>query len=374
MSICANLNVGLLFPFRNPPAWRKPFADFYTEQLAQTRYAEDLCYDEIWLTEHHFAEDGYSPAVLPIASAIAAITKRIRIGTYLVLLPLHNAVRVAEDAATIDIISNGRFDLGVGQGYAPGEFAAYGVNRKTRASRLEEGIEVIRGAWTQDDFSYEGRHYKVKNVRLMPRPIQSPHPPIWIGAGAPKAIERAGRMGCHFMGLANPAAQETYDDALRQAGRNPKDFSAAQLHFTYVGRTTDEAWAHSQDHLHYMITWYTRWLAEADDYLGTDMPKLPEAAKLRDSESMFPLLVGSPEEVAAKLNHSFTKVRTTHLVLGMHLPGLAPERSRRSMELFAREVAPQLKPPAMDRPTAINRTCRHWIAPLESISGFLLSF
>ena len=76
--------------------------------------------------------------MLPIASAIAAITKRIRIGTYLVLLPLHNAVRVAEDAATIDIISNGRFDLGVGQGYAPGEFAAYGVNRKTRASRLEE--------------------------------------------------------------------------------------------------------------------------------------------------------------------------------------------------------------------------------------------
>ena len=162
MSICRNLNVGLLFPFRNPPAWRKPFADFYADQLAQTRLAEDLGYDEIWLTEHHFAEDGYSPAILPIASAIAAVTKRIRIGTYLVLLPLHNAVRVAEDAATIDIISNGRFDLGVGQGYAPGEFAAYGVDRKTRAGRLEEGIEVIRGAWTKDDFSFDGRHYQLQ--------------------------------------------------------------------------------------------------------------------------------------------------------------------------------------------------------------------
>ena len=84
MSICANLNVGLLFPFRNPPAWRKPFADFYADQLAQTRIAEELGYDEIWLTEHHFAEDGYSPAILPIAAAIAAITKYIRIGTYLV--------------------------------------------------------------------------------------------------------------------------------------------------------------------------------------------------------------------------------------------------------------------------------------------------
>lgn len=344
MSICRNLNVGLLFPFRNPPAWRKPFAEFYADQLAQTRFAEDLGYDEIWLTEHHFAEDGYSPAILPIASAIAAITRRIRIGTYLVLLPLHNAVRVAEDAATIDVISNGRFDLGVGQGYAPGEFAAYGVDRKTRARRLEEGVEVIRGAWTKEDFSFDGRHYQLRNVRLMPRPVQSPHPPLWIGAGAPKAIERAGRMGCHFMGLANPSAQETYDAALRQAGRDPKDFSAAQLHFTYVGRTSDEAWTHSQEHLHYMLKWYSRWLAESGDYLGANMPPLPEPSKLRDSQLMFPMVVGGPSEVAAMLNESLAKVRTTHLVLGMHLPGLAPERSRSSMELFAREVAPQLKP------------------------------
>jgi len=254
-------------------------------------------------------------------------------------------VRIAEDVATIDIISNGRFDLGLGQGYAPGEFAAYGVNRKTRAGRLEEGIEVIRGAWTNENFSFEGRHYNVKNVRLMPRPVQSPYPPLWIGAGMPKAIERAGRMGCHYMGLANPAAQQTYDASLRKAGRNPKDFSAAQLHFGYIGRTTDEAWAHSQDHLHYMIKWYSRWVAEGNDAEG-QLPQLPEPSKLRDAQTGFPLLVGSPDDVAAQLNMSFAKVRTTHLVLGMHLPGLAPDRTRRSMELFAREVAPQLKLPA----------------------------
>jgi alkanesulfonate monooxygenase SsuD/methylene tetrahydromethanopterin reductase-like flavin-dependent oxidoreductase (luciferase family) len=353
MSIVKNLNVGLLFPFRNPPRWRMPFNDFYAEQLAQTRYAEELGFDEIWLTEHHFAEDGYSPAILPIASAIGAITKRIRVGTYLVLLPLHNAVRVAEDVATIDIISNGRFDLGVGQGYAPGEFAAYGINRKTRASRFEEGIEVMRGAWTQEGFSYAGKHYNVKDIRLMPRPIQSPHPPLWIGAGAAKAIERAGRMGCHFQSLASPQAQKIYDESLRKAGRNPKDFHAAQLHFTYIGRTTDEAWEHSQEHLHYMIKWYTRWLTEANDFEGrqgaewtAQAPALPEPAKLRDAQTMFPLAIGSPDEVAAKLNRSFNECRTTHLVLGMHLPGIAPERSRRSMELFVREVAPQLKPVA----------------------------
>ena len=145
------------------------------------------------------------------------------------------------------------------------------------------------------------------------------------------------------MSLASPAAQKTYDDSLRKAGRDPKDFHAAQLHFTYIGRTTDEAWAHSQKHLHYMMKWYMRWLAESGDLPGGP-PQLPEASKLRDSQTMFPLMVGTPDEVAAKLNHSFGQVRTTHLVLGMNLPGIAPERSRRSMELFAREVAPQLKP------------------------------
>ena len=142
------MNIGLLFPFRNPPQWRKPFPQFYAEQLKQMQIAEALGFDTIWLTEHHFAEDGYSPSLLPIAGAVAGMTSRVRIGTFLLLLPLHNAVRVAEDAATVDIIANGRFDLGLGQGYSIGEFEGYGISRKERASRMEEGIEVIRGMWT----------------------------------------------------------------------------------------------------------------------------------------------------------------------------------------------------------------------------------
>ena len=346
MSLCDQLNVGLLFPFRNPVEWRRPWPEFYAEQLAQIKGAEDLGYDQAWLTEHHFAEDGYSPAILPIASAIAAITTRIRVGTYLVLLPLHNAVRVAEDAATIDIISNGRFDLGVGQGYGPNEFAGYGVDRKARAGRMEEGIEVLRGTWTQKDFSYSGRHYRVQNITLMPPVVQKPHPPLWIGAGAPKAIRRAGRMGCHFMGLGDPRAQQIYDESLRQAGRNPADYSAAQLHWTYIARSSDEAWSDAQDHYHCMLRLYGRWIVEANEMPNAaQFLNLPEPSKLRDAKGlMFTPLFGSPEEVTARLNESFKNVRTTHLVLGMHLPGLAPERSRRSMELFVREVAPHLKP------------------------------
>ncbi|MGH8005779.1 MAG: LLM class flavin-dependent oxidoreductase [Candidatus Binatia bacterium] len=338
------MNIGLLFPFRNPPQWRIPFPQFYAEQLRQIRLAEELGYDEAWLTEHHFAEDGYSPSLLPIASAIGAVTSRIRIGTNLLLLPLHHAVRVAEDAATADIISNGRLDLGLGQGYAPGEFDGYGISRKERVSRMEEGIAVIKGLWTEDPFSFEGKRYQIKNASLMPKPAQTPHPPLWVGATGPKSIDRAARLGCNFLGVSVPQAQKIYDNALRQYGRDPKDYHAAQLRWTYVAQSRDQAWDDVQEHLHYMLTWYSRWLAAANDQNLT-IGQLPPPAQLRDaSASLLGMpAVGTPDQVLGEIQEFVGKIRTTHLILGTHLPGLDPAKSRRSMELFAKEVMPALR-------------------------------
>lgn len=339
------MDVGLLFPFRNPPQWRKPFPQFYAEQLRQTQIAETLGYDTIWLTEHHFAEDGYSPSLLPIAGAIASMTSRVRIGTFLLLLPLHNAVRVAEDAATVDIIANGRFDLGLGQGYSPAEFEGYGIPRNERASRMEEGIAVIRGMWTQDPFSYQGKHYNLKNISMVPKPAQAPHPPLWIGASQPKAVERAARLGCHFLGGGDTASQNLYDTALRTHGRDPKDYRAAQLRWVYVAPTYEQAWNDVQDHLHYMLSWYGRWVAEAKDFRGAEQfGQLPPAKELRNviDQLIGRPIVGSPEDVGRQIEEMTKKVRTTHLVMGMHLPGLDPAQSQRSMELFAKELMPAL--------------------------------
>lgn len=340
------MNVGLVFSFRNPPQWRVPWPEFYAEQLAQIRAAEALGYDTVWLTEHHLAEDGYSPSLLPIAAAIAGHTERIRIGTFLILLPLHNAVRVAEDAATVDILSNGRFDLGVGQGYVPEEFAAYGISRRERGSRLREGVEVIRGLWTQAPFSYEGQHYKLRDVQIMPPPVQQPAPPIWIGARGPVGVRRAARLGCHYLGVSDPGLQKQYDDALTESGRAPADLYAAQLRWVYVAPSADEAWADCGAHLHYLLTWYGKWLVAAADFAGDEaFGQVPPLAELRPAvgQMIGGPIVGSPDEVAHELEALRKTVRTTHLVAGMHLPGIAPDKARRSMELFAKEVMPGLR-------------------------------
>ena len=172
-----------------------------------------------------------------------------------------------------------------------------------------------------------------------------------VAASSP--MDRRGRSQSHrargeWGSLSGPRksdAQKTYDDSLRKAGRNPKDFSAAQLHFTYVGRTTDEAWAHSQDHLHYMITWYTRWLAEANENFGAGQPRPAGSFEAcATPRACFRCWSAVPNEVAAKLNHSFGQSANDASGARDASPGIAPERSRRSMELFAREVAPQLKP------------------------------
>ena len=126
------MDFGLHMPFRNPPIWHRPYADLYAEHLTHIERAEELGYDTVWLTEHHFSEDGYSPSLIPIASAIAARTQRIRIGTAVLLTSFHHALRLAEDAALVDILSNGRFDLGLGAGYGQVEFDGYGVRMSDR--------------------------------------------------------------------------------------------------------------------------------------------------------------------------------------------------------------------------------------------------
>ena len=342
------MDIGILDVFRNAPKWHRPFPQYYAERLAQARLAEELGYDHMWLSEHHFSEDGYSPSLLTIAAAMAAITSRIRIGTNLILLPLHNAVRVAEDAATVDIISNGRLDLGFGRGYSKSEFEGYGIPLSEAGSRLREGLAVVKGLWTNEEFSYEGKHYHLKNARLMPRPVQKPHAPIWVGSHGPQTIDLIAREGFHFLGTGEPTAQQAYDAALQKHNRPVDKQGALHLVWCHVADTWEQAWDNVQDHLYYMFSEYMKWFAVLDvsNYQpGLEPPPMPTLANMRHTmgDQIGYLAIGSAESVIERLDKLTSSVRTTHLSIGMNMPGMHPDMTRRSMELFAKKVMPHLR-------------------------------
>jgi alkanesulfonate monooxygenase SsuD/methylene tetrahydromethanopterin reductase-like flavin-dependent oxidoreductase (luciferase family) len=338
------VNFGVMFDFRNPAQWRKPDADLYQLQLEEISRLEALGYDNVWLTEHHFVTDGYNPSVLPVAAAIAARTNRIRIGTFVLLLPFHNAVCVAEDAIAVDMLSRGRFDLGVGQGYRAEEFAALNIPRAERSARLDESIQLIHRLFTEERVTFAGKYNSVIDMTLYPRPVQSEGPPIWIGCRTAKATERAARMGFHLLATLGPDPAIPYHAALRKAGRNPADFNVAQLRAVHLAPSADQAWDEAAPHLHYMMTHYGQWLAEANDAEGDrNVWDISTPAELRRSPIAEGLMIGTLHEVISKLEKFRAEYSCTHFIMASQLPGMDPAIVTRSLELFARDVMPRFR-------------------------------
>jgi alkanesulfonate monooxygenase SsuD/methylene tetrahydromethanopterin reductase-like flavin-dependent oxidoreductase (luciferase family) len=344
----SDLDLGLMFSFRRTDATRS-FVDVYRDELDLIREAEELGFDTVWLTEHHFAEDGYSPSIIPIAAAIAASTERIRIGFNLLLLPLHHPVQLAENLATIDVLSNGRLDVGLGQGYAAHEFAGYGIPRSERLSRFVEGWDILDGLWTNDAFSYEGNRYRVDGARLEPRPVQQPTPPIWVGATSEAGVRRAGRRGANLLGLVDPVLAAAYEEARTEAGHALDAAKVLQLHWVHVGDSDDDAWGEAGAAFKHMLSVYWEWGKAAADAEGSPfpLPPVPDVDELRRGGSMtiFPPVIGTAEQVAGALSSSMDTVRTTHLALGV-LPGMEPKHTAASLRRIVTDVAPAFRSPA----------------------------
>ena len=342
------LNFGLLWPFRNPHWARVGWEELYRSHLKLIVDSELMGFDQAWLTEHHFIEDGYSPSLFTIGAAIAALTHRIRIGTFLLLLPLHNPVRVAEDTATLDLISGGRFDLGIGLGYRLGEFDDQGIPVRERAGRMQENLTIVRQLLSGEAVTIDGKYNKLRDIRISPPALQRPHPPIWVGGTVPKAIERAAGFGFHFLS-GGPGSADIYDAALRADGHDPQDFHVAATLPTYVAPTREQAWEIAARPLHYMASRYAQWTSEAKMAINPERAALPSVDEIIHNQSMNffgePTLVGTPEDVIAQIEDYRSHSRLTHLVCAMALPGMPAHQVRAGMELFAGKVIPHFRGP-----------------------------
>ena len=341
------VQVGIgLFTAQVPPDSDRTFDREYRETVDMVRLAETIGFDSAWVSEHHGAGDGYMSSLLPTLAAMAAATERIRLGTGVVLAPFHHPLRLAEDAATVDLISGGRLLLGLGLGWRKEEFRMFGVPMGERVRRTVETVEILRRAWTGDRFTYEGRLFSLDQVKVTPAPTRASGIPIYLGGMAEAAIRRAGRLGDGYIksrgGDLEAMERDAHlaDQAARDAGKDVAGFGFAQLQNAFVWQDGDP-WGVVKRGAAHHIGAYGGW-AEGSDTPGQGFfISPPDDATLRRITP-----AGSPTEVAQMLRPiaaAFAERREFHLIVRLHYPGMDFDTAATAIELFGEKVIPALK-------------------------------
>lgn len=215
----APTRISLHYDFRNPAPWREDWGVRYRALLDQIAWAESaLGFDAFSIPEHHLVDFASSP--LTIAASVAARTSHAQIRTNVLVLPVHHPLHVAEASLTLDAISGGRFDLGVGLGYREGEFLAFGTSLRERRSRMEEGLAILRKAFDGERFAFAGRHFEFTEIQVVPGPVRSGGPELWIGGLTPPGIDRAARLGAGYL-CPGEQAIDPYLEARKRHGLDP---------------------------------------------------------------------------------------------------------------------------------------------------------
>jgi len=339
MSTNAKLRFGLWYDFRNPPAWKRPYDQLYGEIFDQIVWGEQNGFEDIWLSEHHFIDDGYSPSLLPIAAAIATRTKKIRIGTSVLLLPFHNPVRIAEDMATVDVISGGRFELGVGTGYKVEEFEGFAISSKERGGRTNEGLEIISRLLGGETLSFKGRYFEVNKAKLTPEPIQQPRPPLWVGGFTPPALRRAAKYGDGYIGVSiTKDIYNSYVAALEKLGKPTTNLRLAGGKFFLIASNDPEkTWNEAADHVIYQVNAYSEWAKKSGMEL---FPHIRDRAHLRETGL---LAVADPNSCIQIIRDCLAEAPLTHFYAWTLPPGLPASWVQPHLELFASKVIPAFR-------------------------------
>lgn len=335
-------------------------ADRYRTIIEQARHAEELGFDGVWLAEHHFQAFGgmfASPAI--IGTAIAQHTRTIRIGTGVVLLPYHDPVRIAEDYATLDVLSHGRLEFGVGHGFIKWEGLNLGLSLEESRERFREHLEVILQAWTERSFSHKGRFYEYTALSVWPRPLQAPHPPVWMAATTTvDSFEFSGRQGYRMMLIPFlhevddlRGKVEAYLAARERADHDPGRARILALYHVYVGEDPAEARASAAAGIkEYMDTAanahkLTAGMQEPESFRGHLAHRRATLGVLGPDDLLARrrVVVGSALEVREQLTYLRERLHLTDVIGLFALGGLTDAQIRASMRRFMEDVAPYVK-------------------------------
>jgi len=339
------MQFGLFYEWPNPTI--RNWKTLFEEGVEQIQYSEEMGFDYCLIAEHHFSNYGNSPAPLMQALYIGQRTKRIKIATGIIVVPIWDPLRLSEEVAVLDNLIDGRFICGVGRGYQPHEFARFGITVPESRQRFSESLDVMIKAWTQDEsFTYNGEYVKIPNeVTVWPKPLQKPHPPLWLAGTSIDSMQLAAKwdMMPVTTGLLGGDGMQAHLTSLIHArmdlGKDIHGIDLGMQAITHVAPTDEEA----REQLS-----YARWQNRAGRALGRlevtngRVDVSPYEGEPDDDQFMERLYFGSPETVIAKFKRA-AELGVTHVSCWSMFGGLEHEKIMRSIRLMGEEVIPALK-------------------------------
>ncbi|MFD8220593.1 LLM class flavin-dependent oxidoreductase [Streptomyces sp. NPDC059697] len=320
------MDIGLLFDLRNPEQWHRPWADHYARTLELCEEADERGAGGLWFTEHHLFDDGYLPQPLTVAAAVAARTRRARIGTSVVLPALHHPVDIAEQAALVDLLSGGRLELGLGAGYRLPEYQLFGADFGRRFAATEQNIREILRLWEERAVS--------------PLPIQDP-PPVWGGFYGPRGARIAGRLGIGLLHISRPLFKH-YRQGLVEGGHDPRAARVADLLPIILAEDPEKAWHRVAPHLAHQVNSYRQGSVEGTDHsiplLTAEDLRVPDA---EDTRGLLDIL--TPQEAAVRIEELTKDLPVRHLIFWASIAGMPEDVVEENIRLVTETLPPLLR-------------------------------
>ena len=327
----------------------QPAQEVYARGVEMAQAAEDLGFNNMWLAEHHFSTYGYLSRPLTASMHIADKTKRLRVGTGVIVIPLHNPLVVAEEIATVDLLSGGRLDVGLGRGYQKYEFERLGMRLEDSRARWEEAVDILVRALSGESFSYEGEFYNFPETSTFPQPMQKPHPPIWVVGQSPESIAAAVRRGFNVVSGGYGVPIERLMElgrVFRQAVEDIKPTNKPTLgvqRAVYV--TEDEgdvpaAVEHARWNMRVTLSLrHGNEKVEGGRAIAEPLESEADTETLLDTH----LIIGTPETCVRQVQRLKDEVGIEHLNCSFWFGDMEQDKILRSMELFAKEVMPHFE-------------------------------